>query len=299
MAMGALVGLLMMGAIAVVITFTFTGVAIYQATLTADFCQRLCASPPSATPQLDQTSVLQCQQGCSFPKIDTKIKRLYDRLVYLNTTRDQCYGLCTEAYDDNGKVNCFRGCSKIIKFQKAIWLYLEQGEVENVLEVEVSLVSDPALWKQNSEFFNVYKLPQTFIRTMPIQPEIAEDIDGKNWSPCTTQRADIPLWIVALIAVALTIFTLYVSFILPSRNDEDNIYRNLSQEDMYEGDDLRKELDMLYRGNGEKKDPAADNIVVDLNLMTLNEFLTEDYHANVIPPPKYTLLPVAKERSDA
>lgn len=103
-----------------------------------------------------------------------------------------------------------------------------------------------------------------------------------------------------MIAVALTIFTLYVSFILPSRSDEDNMYRNLTQEDyMYEGDDLRKELDILYRGNVDKKDPAADDITIDLNLMTLNEFLTEDYHANVVPPPKYTLLPVSEERCDA
>lgn len=119
-----------------------------------------------------------------------------------------------------------------------------------------------------------------------------DSIEEKTWSPCSPQKSDIPLWIVAVIAIALTIFTLYVSFILPSRNEEETVYRNLIQEEcLYEGDDLRKELDVLYNGNDHKKD-GDGNLLVDLNLMSLNEFLTEDYHTNVIPPPKYTLLPV-------
>lgn len=45
-------------------------------------------------------------------------------------------------------------------------------ETEGVLEIEVSLVSDPALWKSTLEYHGVYKMPQTVIRTMPLQPEI-------------------------------------------------------------------------------------------------------------------------------
>lgn len=55
MGAGALVGLVVMGALVLAITLAFTGIAFYQATLTADFCQRLCAPSPSATPpHLDQ-----------------------------------------------------------------------------------------------------------------------------------------------------------------------------------------------------------------------------------------------------
>lgn len=133
----------------------------------------------------------------------------------------------------------------------------------------------------------------SFINVLFLQSN--DSIEEKTWSPCSPQKSDIPLWIVAVIAIALTIFTLYVSFILPSRTEEETVYRNLIQEEgMYEGDDLRKELDVLY--NGDHKKDEGGNLLVDLNLMSLNEFLTEDYHTNVVPPPKYTLLPVDDNR---
>lgn len=40
------------------------------------------------------------------------------------------------------------------------------------IQVEVSLISDPALEEQNFEENGAYKIPQTYLRSMPIQPEV-------------------------------------------------------------------------------------------------------------------------------
>lgn len=126
---------------------------------------------------------------------------------------------------------------------------------------------------------------------------MAEVIDTKNWAPCAPQTNEIPRWLVGLIAVGLTIFTLYVSFILPSRSDiliEDGEYeRNRQNNGPLFEEDLRKELGYLYHGDySQKKDGINDNGAANLNLVTLNDFLVEDFHFNIVPPPKYTLLPV-------
>ncbi|KAI4461359.1 transmembrane protein 59-like protein [Holotrichia oblita] len=164
-----------------------------------------------------------CERGC----------RLFN-IIYLtdghdiNTTKQQCYLSCKEAYlDTQNRMVCITGCNTMDNLMN-VYAFMKQDNSRNLfsesdIEVfETDLFSDPIIKTHLQLGYSFrYKIPETRVKTMPIL-EIMEQriLESKsqfpgNWLDCASRNSGIPkiVLLVALSFASITALFLLISSI--------------------------------------------------------------------------------------
>ncbi|CAK9815961.1 Transmembrane protein 59 [Anthophora quadrimaculata] len=179
-----------------------------------------------------------CQRGCRFFNLVDLHYGLEPNS--LNGTRDACEASCTEAYTaPQDRYACSTGCDFMAKQRVSDLLSLlsvadyVEGVDPNILLIspdmpENDILSDPGLRKELFPGwwdFNGFKLPQTYIKTVPLDAGtvdygVPSDYSGENdqsasmpgsdWLQCASKHIGLPHWLLAnaIAAAALSAFWL-------------------------------------------------------------------------------------------
>ncbi|CAL7951842.1 unnamed protein product [Xylocopa violacea] len=159
-----------------------------------------------------------CQRGCRFFNLVDLHYGLEPNS--LNGTRDACEASCTEAYTaPQDRYACSTGCDSMAKQRVSdllslfsVAVYVEEGLRKELL---------PGWWD-----FNGFKLPQTYIKTVPLDAGtvdygVPSDYSGESdqstsvqygsdWLQCASKHIGLPHWLLAsaIAAAALSAFWL-------------------------------------------------------------------------------------------
>ena len=199
-----------------------------------DPCINLCEETlPSANSKYMNSC---CQRGCRF-------FNLVDGLEpsNLNLTKDACDASCTEAYNaPQDLYACNTGCDFMAKQRVpdllslfSVAIYVEKGVDSNILFMspdipENDILSDPGLRKELLPGWwdlNGFKLPQTYIKTVPLdagtvdygipsdysgENEQSASMPGSDWLQCASKHIGLPHWLLAsaIATAALSAFWL-------------------------------------------------------------------------------------------
>lgn len=89
-------------------------------------------------------------------------------------------------------------------------------------DIEFDLLSDPSIKSQLEIGFNIdYKIPETHIRTMPIEiKELTKD--SGDWLDCASRNSGIPRWILLTAILSAVLVALWLSFSTDKRNSQDD-----------------------------------------------------------------------------
>ncbi|XP_076754032.1 transmembrane protein 59-like isoform X1 [Xylocopa sonorina] len=181
-----------------------------------------------------------CQRGCRFFNLVDLHYGLEPNS--LNGTRDACEASCTEAYTaPQDRYACSTGCDSMAKQRVSdllslfsVAVYVEEGIDSNILLMspdmpESDILSDPGLRKELLPGwwdFNGFKLPQTYIKTVPLDAGtvdygVPSDYSGESdqstsvqygsdWLQCASKHIGLPHWLLAsaIAAAALSAFWL-------------------------------------------------------------------------------------------
>ncbi|OAD57779.1 Transmembrane protein 59 [Eufriesea mexicana] len=167
-----------------------------------------------------------CQRGCRFFNLVDLHYGLEPNS--LNGTRNACEASCTEAYIvPQDCYACSIGCN-IMANQRVSYLmsffsvadYVEEGVDSNLLVIspdipENDILSDPGLRKELLPGwwdFNGFKLPQTYIKTVPLdagtvdygapsdysgESDQSASVPGSDWLQCASKHIGLPHWLLA------------------------------------------------------------------------------------------------------
>ncbi|XP_012273385.1 transmembrane protein 59-like isoform X2 [Orussus abietinus] len=174
-----------------------------------------------------------CQRGCRFFNLVDRRGGLEPD--NLNATEYTCEAACDEAYDRiiQDRIACRMGCGFMAKRRisdlislVSIAMYVEEGVNSGILLMspdipENDILTDPGLRKELFPGWwdsNGFKLPQTYIKTVPIdsgtsdygipsdysgENEQSVSMPGSDWLQCASRHTGIPRWLLASsIAVA-------------------------------------------------------------------------------------------------
>ncbi|XP_031827570.1 transmembrane protein 59-like [Nomia melanderi] len=202
-----------------------------------DPCVSLCEKLPLSFTNIKYIKSC-CQRGCRF-------YNLVDLYVFeqnnLNGTRDACEASCAEAYTlPQGRYACSIGCDFMARqrvsdlislFSDAI--FVEEGVDSNIPLMspdmpENDILSDPGLRKELFPGWwdsNGFKLPQTYIKTVPLdagtidyglpsdysgENEQSASIPGSDWLQCVSRHVDLPEWLLASAIAAAALFAFWL-----------------------------------------------------------------------------------------
>lgn len=196
-----------------------------------DECKDICGDNFFLLPLVNDATVI-CQRGCRlFNIIDAKGD------LNVNKSKNDCFSSCTEAYLSPDFEACKLGCNEMQKkresdLSKGFVLYIEQEGQSNLMvvqpdidQVDLDILADPGLRGQLDVGYSVeYKIPETHIRTMPINDGsnygIPPDMTLKQYQPagdwldCASRNSGIPRWILIsaiLLAILLGIWLIFAS----------------------------------------------------------------------------------------
>jgi hypothetical protein len=177
-----------------------------------------------------------CQRGCRF----FNIIHFKDELN-LNVTRKECHLSCNESYAV-AKENeiCLQGCDLMAKKRQSdmttFLVLTEEDESHNIvlaepdLEIlESDILSDPSIKSQLEIGFNIdYKIPETHIRTMPIEFKddtvvIKTNEYSGDWLDCASRNSGIPRWILLTAFLSAVLVALWLSFSTEKKNSEEMV----------------------------------------------------------------------------
>ncbi|KAG5880536.1 hypothetical protein JTB14_026769 [Gonioctena quinquepunctata] len=216
-----------------------------------DQCVNICKKTTLPALDLDYYEQVVCQRGCRFFNI---IKLKDDSKI--NTTKKECFISCEESYivkEENDI--CKTGCRIMAKEQENLVSTLIL-ETENSIvlarpdgEIEFDFLSDPSIKSQLEIGFNVdYKIPETRIRTMPI--EITEEEirvkESSDWLDCASRNSGIPRWILLSAILSAVLIALWLSFSSEKRNSLEEEMADVDVPDdklILENDDVLLEKD--------------------------------------------------------
>ncbi|XP_078051208.1 transmembrane protein 59-like [Augochlora pura] len=193
-----------------------------------------------------------CQRGCRFYNL---VDLHYEfEPNNLNGTKDACESSCAEAYSlPQGRYACITGCDFMGRqrfsdlltiFTDAV--YVEEGADSNTLFMlpdmpENDILSDPGLRKELFPGWwdlNGFRLPQTYIKTVPLdagtidygvpsdysgENEQSASIPGSDWLQCVSRHIGLPQWLLfsAIAAAALFALWLYLENCSEKSKDSD------------------------------------------------------------------------------
>ncbi|KAJ8960013.1 hypothetical protein NQ318_009449 [Aromia moschata] len=192
----------------------------------SDQCVNVCKDADLPSLELENYEQIVCQRGCRFFNL---IK--FKDEVKVNTTRKECHISCDDSYinKEENKI-CQTGCNLMAKEQEILVSgFLIEAESSIVLaspdrEIEFDLLSDPSIKSQLEVGFNVdYKIPETHIRTMPI--EITEEEitikESGDWLDCASRNSGIPRWILLSAILFAVLIALWLSFSTEKRSSQE------------------------------------------------------------------------------
>ncbi|RZC37640.1 BSMAP domain containing protein [Asbolus verrucosus] len=220
-----------------------------------DQCISLCKENHLPSLDLENYEQIVCQRGCRF----FNIIHFKDELN-LNTTKKECHLSCNESYIvvKENEI-CLQGCDLMAKkrhSEMSTFLVLTEEEDSNNivlaepdLEIlESDLLSDPSIKSQLEIGFNIdYKIPETHIRTMPIEFKddtivVKSDYSG-DWLDCASRNSGIPRWILLTAFLSAVLVALWLSFTTEKKNSEDVAEVDISDEKLIlENEDKDPEL---------------------------------------------------------
>ncbi|KAG7212059.1 hypothetical protein KM043_012414 [Ampulex compressa] len=154
-----------------------------------------------------------CQRGCRFYNlVDLRGGE------NLNGTRDACEAACTEAYTElQDRYACSTGCDVMViqRMSDLLSLFSAPIDIEEIMDSNVLLMSpdmpesdiltDPGLRKELLPRwwdFNGFKLPQTYIKTVPIDAETVEYDIPSDYSGENDQPGSIPGYVLRHIGIS-------------------------------------------------------------------------------------------------
>ncbi|XP_015432241.1 PREDICTED: uncharacterized protein LOC107188462 [Dufourea novaeangliae] len=212
--------------------------AFYSTVSGEDPCINLCEKTPLSFTNSKYFKSC-CQRGCRFYNL---VDLHYGFKPYsLNGTRDACEASCAEAYTlPEGHYACSTGCNFMARQRVSdllslfsVAIYVEEGVDSNILLMspdipENDILSDPGLRKELLPGWwdsNGFKLPQTYIKTVPLdagtmdygvpsdysgENEQSASVPGSDWIQCVSRHIGLPHWLFAfaIAAAALSAFWL-------------------------------------------------------------------------------------------
>lgn len=94
-------------------------------------------------------------------------------------------------------------------------------------DIEFDLLSDPSIKSQLEIGFNIdYKIPETHIRTMPIEIKGLSK-DSGDWLDCASRNSGIPRWILLTAILSAILVALWLSFSTDKRNSQDEHFAEI------------------------------------------------------------------------
>ncbi|XP_046616777.1 transmembrane protein 59-like [Neodiprion virginianus] len=248
-----------------------------------DPCITLCDKTPLSFSDTNHAKSC-CQRGCTFFNLVDVRHGLEPES--LNGTRDACEASCIEAYSTpQDRYACNTGCEFMAKERVSqlvslfsVAIYVEEGPDSSILLMspdmpESDILTDPGLRKEllpgwwDSEGF---KLPQTYIKTVPIdsgavdygipsdysgETEQSASIPGSDWLQCASRHTGMPQWVLAASMIAAALSALWLCLSADKSSD-------LQSEELI----------------SEKSSPSNKLTILILDEAPLNK----------IPPPKYS-----------
>ncbi|KAH0955795.1 hypothetical protein HN011_003956 [Eciton burchellii] len=191
-----------------------------------DPCISLCEKAPTTMHGIGTFKKSCCQRGCRF--FNLVDLRYGWESNNLNGTRDACDASCTEAYTDLlDRYICYIGCGFMAKQRVSdllalfsISMCMEEGMESNILLMpdipENDILTDPGLRKELFPGWwdsNGFKLPQTYIKTVPMDAgtvdyTLSSDYSGEteqvasmtesDWVQCALKQIKMPYWDIAI-----------------------------------------------------------------------------------------------------
>nr|CAH7763659.1 unnamed protein product [Callosobruchus chinensis] len=248
-----------------------------------DQCVGLCKDAKLPALELDYYEQIVCQRGCRFFNI---IK--FTDEIKINTTKKECHISCEESYIEKKENEiCKTGCDLMAKEQESLTSALLIEEENTIVlaspdrDIELDFLSDPSLKSQIEVGFNVdYKIPETHIRTMPI--EISEEEinirETSDWLDCASRNSGIPRWILLSAILSAILVALWLSFSSEKHVNQDEI-TDIDTPDsrLIYVDNITKERFKLILDETEKTHTFLEN----------HRFAFEDYPLEA--PPKYSV----------
>ncbi|XP_066592219.1 transmembrane protein 59-like [Prorops nasuta] len=232
-----------------------------------------------------------CQRGCRFFNLVDFHSHLDPN--NLNKTKDICNASCTEAYGEaQERYACSTGCELIAKQRISdlyslisVVLYVEENMDPNVLLTspdmpESDILSDPGLKKELLPRWwdtNGFKLPQTYIKTVPIntkntdygiqldysvESEQSVPTPVSNWLQCASRNTGIPQWLLGTAIIAVTLVALWLC-LSPDRSND------TTKELILDNSNLPNKVTLYVPDdNGNYMTPPKYVDVIDINLKT-------------------------------
>ncbi|XP_017882594.1 transmembrane protein 59-like [Ceratina calcarata] len=225
------------------------GDMLYSLVNREDPCINLCEKMPLSFTNSNYVNSC-CQRGCRFFNLVDLHYSLRLEPNSLNGTRDACEASCTEAYaTPQDRYACSTGCDFMAKQRVSdllslfsVAIYVEEGVDSNVFLMspdmpENDILSDPGLRKELLPGwwdFNGFKLPQTYIKTVPLDAGtvdygIPSDYSGENdqsasspgsdWVQCTSTHIGLPLWLLVSAIAAAALSALWLCLYPEKPND--------------------------------------------------------------------------------
>lgn len=227
----------------VFINFTFADV-FFNVVNREDPCVNLCEKITTLTITKDTTKYMKscCQRGCRFFNL-VDLSQGFINEGFNGTAIMACEASCSEAYTvTQDRDACKAGCNYMSKQRisdllslLSVAVYVEEnvGIDTNALLMspeipETDILTDPSLRKEllpgwwDSDGF---KLPQTFVKTVPMDSGTADygipsdysgendqsvSLPGSDWLQCASRHTGIPRWLLgsAIVGAALSILWL-------------------------------------------------------------------------------------------
>ncbi|XP_018573306.1 transmembrane protein 59-like [Anoplophora glabripennis] len=237
----------------------------------SDQCKYICKNANLPSLELENYEQVVCQRGCGF---FNAIRFQGD--INLNVTKKECHISCEESYivKEESEI-CKTGCDLIANQEVFVTDFVIESEENIVLaspdrEIEFDLLSDPSI-KSQLETGVDYKIPETHIRTMPI--EITEEEitvkESRDWLDCASYNSGIPRWILLSAILSAVLIALWLSFSTEKRNNQEpTVMLDINDDKM-----------ILISDAGEK----------DPKLLETNPGIYNSQEVNFSVPPKYSV----------
>lgn len=190
-----------------------------------DLCTGLCLEKMSQSFVVDEHAQLCCERGCRFFNL---VNLHYGLELYsLNRTREACEASCADAYFIlQSRFACSTGCELMANQRVYDIVSLFSMIAYDIPEVDI--LTDPGLQKELLPLWwdaNGFKLPQTFIKTVPLdagtvdygipsdysgENEQSGSMSGSEWFLCASKHTGVPLCLLASVIVATALYAVWL-----------------------------------------------------------------------------------------
>lgn len=180
-----------------------------------------------------------CERGCRFFNL---VDLRYGLEPHsLNGTRDACEASCTEAYIiPQGRYACTAGCELMANQRVSDILTLFSMTGYDIPEIDI--LADPGLQKELLPLWwdsNGFKLPQTFIKTVPLdagtvdygipsdysgENEQSGSMSGSDWFLRSPKYTGVPLCLLTSVIIATAFYAFWLCLHAEKTNNDYKIF---------------------------------------------------------------------------